>query len=57
MNELQLEKVYFLKCAPNGDSDQHAHPRSLIRVLVVGMKKFASFAIQNASSEDSDQTA
>ena len=31
--------MYILTCAPNEDSDQPAHPRSLIRVLVDRMKK------------------
>ena len=37
--ELQHEKVYLLTCAPNEDSDQTAHLRSLIWVFVVLMKK------------------
>ena len=35
----QHEKTYILQCAPNEDSDQPAHPRSLIRVFDVRMKK------------------
>ena len=38
-NGPQLEKTYFLMCAPNDDSDQPAHPRSLISVFVVHVKK------------------
>ena len=37
------EKTYLLTCAPNEDSDQTAHPRSLIRVSVVRMKKLCLF--------------
>ena len=33
------EKPYLLTCAPNEDSNQPAHPRSLIRVFVVRIKK------------------
>ena len=39
------------------NSDQHAHPRCLIRVSVVRMTKFTSLAILNAPGEYSDQTA
>ena len=35
----EREKTYLLKCTPNEDSNQLAHPRSLIRVFVVRMKK------------------
>ena len=49
--------MYLLTCAPNEDTDQPAHPRSLIRVFVVRMKKPCFLAIQNAPNEDSDQTA
>ena len=35
----QREKTYFLTCAPNEDSNQPAHLRSLIRVFVFRMKK------------------
>ena len=55
--EPQREKTYLLTCVPDKDSNQPAHPRSLIVVIVVFMKKLASLAIQNAPSEDSDQTA
>ena len=37
-NGPQCEKTYLLTCAPNEDSNQPAHPRSLIRVFVVRMK-------------------
>ena len=33
--EPQREKTYHLTCAPKDDSNQPAHPRSLIRVFVV----------------------
>ena len=42
---------------PNEDSDQSAHPRSLIRVVGVRMKKLCIFAIQNVSNENFNQTA
>ena len=38
-NEPQRQKTYRLTCAPKKDSDQPAHPRSLIKVFVVRMKK------------------
>ena len=38
-SELQREKTDLLTCAPNDDSNQHAHAHSLIRVFVVRMKK------------------
>ena len=39
LNEPQREKTYLQTCAPNEDSNQTAHPRSLIRVFVIRMKK------------------
>ena len=33
------EKTYLITCAPNEDSNQPAHPRSLIRVFAVRMTK------------------
>ena len=39
INEPKWGKAYLPTCAPNEDSDQPAHPRSLIRVFVVRMKK------------------
>ena len=46
-------KTYLLTCAPNEDFN----PGSLIRVFFVSMKHNFSFLdINNASSEDSDQT-
>ena len=39
-NEQQCEETNLLTCAPNEDSNQPAHPRSLIRVFIVCMKKF-----------------
>ena len=45
-------KTYLLICVPNEDS----HLRRLVRVVIVCMKKFASLAIQNAPSDDSNQT-
>ena len=43
--------------APNEDSNQPAHPRSLIRVLVLCMKKPCILCYQITPSEDSDQPA
>ena len=37
--QVATRKPYLLTCAPNEDSDQPAHPRSLIRVYVVRMNK------------------
>ena len=54
----RCQKRTVLKTCPyNEDSDQPELPRSLIRVFVVRRKTRASLAIQNAPSEDSDQTA
>ena len=39
INELKREKTYLLTCASNEDSNQPAHPRSLIRVFIVRMRK------------------
>ena len=50
------EKAYLLTCSPNEDLTKF-NLRSLVRVFAVRMKNFASFAIQNAPSENSDQTA
>ena len=38
-NESQRETTYHRKCAPDEDSKQHTHPRSLIKVCIVCMKK------------------
>ena len=38
-NEPKREKTYLLTCTPNEDSNQPAHPRSLIRVFYVRMEK------------------
>ena len=35
LNEPQREKTYLLICAPNNDTNQFAHLRSLIRVFVL----------------------
>ena len=37
-DEFQVEKMYLLSFAPDQDSNQSAHPRNLIRVLIVRMK-------------------
>ena len=52
---LQCGKKYLLIYAPCEDSDQPAYPHSLSRVFVVHMQ-IASLAIQNAPSEESEQT-
>ena len=39
VNEPQPEKMAFLTCAPNEDSDQSALSRSLIRIFVFHIKK------------------
>ena len=38
-NESQRETTYHRKCAPDEDSKQHTHPRRLIKVCIVCMKK------------------
>ena len=40
-NKIQIhgEKIYLMTCAPSEDSDQPAHPRSLIRVLTGRLKE------------------
>ena len=56
--ETQSESTYLLTCASNEDSDQPAHPRSLISVFVVRMKKHCTLGYLNkVPGEDSDQTA
>ena len=39
----QREKTYLLTCTSNDDSNQPAHPRSLIRIYVVRMMKLCIF--------------
>ena len=51
------QKIYHRTCAPNEGSYHPAHPRSLIRALLSTQRNFASLAIQNAPSKDSNQTA
>ena len=55
-NELQLEKTYLLTYAHKEDFNQPMHPSSLIS-LCCPHEETVSLAIQNALSEDSDQTA
>ena len=43
---------YLLIYASKAESNQPAHPRSLIRVFVVRMKKLASLSVQNAPSRN-----
>ena len=54
---LQCQKTYLRTYAPSDDSNQPANPRGLIRLFVARIRKFASLAIQNAPSVDSDQIA
>ena len=42
--EPQREEIYLLTCALNEDSNQPAHPHSLIRVFVVHMKKLCNLS-------------
>ena len=37
-NKPQHEKMYLLTCVPNEDSNQPAHPPSLVRNIAVRMK-------------------
>ena len=53
----ETSEMYLLVCAPNEDSDQPAHPHSLISVSVLDRKKLCILAVQNAPGEDSDQPA
>ena len=46
--EPQCEKTYHLKCAPNEDANQPAHPYSLISVFVIRMKKLCILGNLNA---------
>ena len=47
--------MYLPICVPNEDLNQPVHLLSLIKVLIVS-GNFATLAIQNLTSEDSDQT-
>ena len=49
INEPQREKTYLLTCALKEDSDQPAHPRSLIRVFVVRMMKLCILGCPNCA--------
>ena len=49
--EPQLGGMYLLTCAPSKDSNELAHPRSLIGVLLHSWRNFAPLAIQNAPSK------
>ena len=48
--------MYLLTCAPNIDSNQPLHLSSLNSLCCSHEETLHSLAIQNASSEDSDQT-
>ena len=58
MKEKKKKKksVPFDMCS-NEDSNQPAHPRSLIRVFIARMIKLCTLGYINASDEHSDQTA
>ena len=47
--ESQRVQTYLLTCAPNEDSDQPAHSRSLIRVFIVRMKKLCVLVLPNCA--------
>ena len=49
--------MYLLRFAPHENSNQPAHPHSLIIVFVVRRKKLCILAIQIAPNEDSGPTA
>ena len=53
----KIETTYFWKCAPNEDSDQPAHSRSLIRNFTARIRDSQGCKVANADNEDSDQTA
>ena len=58
VNSPQLERTNLPTSAPNKDSNQPAHPHSLIRVCVVRMKKLdIAKDVKSAPSKDSDQIA
>ena len=54
--KLKHEKTYFI-CATDEDSDQPAHPRSLIRAFFVRIRKLLCLNMQTVPCNDSDQTA
>ena len=49
--------TFWHNSAPDEDSNHPAHPRRLIRVFVVRMKKLSFFGYLTAPNEDSYQTA
>ena len=49
--------IYKLACAYSEDSNQSAHPHSLIRVLVFRLKKRWTLATHRTHNESSDQSA
>ena len=51
------KQMYLLICASNEDSNQHAHPRSLIRIFIVRRKKLCILCYPNTPKKDSDQNA
>ena len=56
-NEPEHDKTHIITCAPHKDSDQPAHPRSLIRVFANALCIAKGPVLRLADSEDSDQTA
>ena len=48
---------YNIVCASSEDSDQPAHPRSLIRVFAARLRRIGSLATHRVPCENSDQTA
>ena len=53
---MKMPYVTFLHVPPI-KTNQSAHPRSLVSIHLSAWRNVASLAIQNAPSEDSDQTA
>ena len=56
LNESQLERMYLLTCAPNEDSNQPVHPRSLISLRCPHEETLHPWLFK-MRSEDSNQDA
>ena len=56
IHEAPIDKTNKMAIAPSENTDQPAHPPSLIRVFAVHLKNIGSSAIHWAHYEDSDQT-
>ena len=52
-----VKKKYFRTCAPSEDSEQTAHPRSLIRIFTGRILNSKDAKVLHTDNEDSDQTA